>query len=439
MDSIYIINDGFDEVTVYLTPEMSVSTTDTKVIVIGAGPAGAGISFFLTKFEIPHVVVDKETFPRDKVCGDACSGKTALVINRANPEWLNEILADGAQFLPSWGIKFVAPNGKHLDIPFSPHRTKETKAPGFTVPRLNLDNFLFSKMPSPYATIYQGATVTGILHTGNGAKVELTHEGAKHEISAPVIVGADGDKSIVRKQFLSENTSPKTYAVGLRAYYEGVAGMHDEHFIELHFLPEMLPGYLWIFPLPGGRANVGVGILSETIREKKINLREQMLAAIRNNPQIAPRFANARLIDKIQGWGLPLAMERQPLSGNNFILCGDAACLIDPFSGEGIGNALYSGMLAAMAIKEAVQANDFSGSFLKTAYDDILYKRLGDELKISATLQRLCKYPWLFNFVVNKASKSASLRNTISCMFSDLDVREQLSKPSFYLKILFNR
>ncbi len=164
-----------------------------------------------------------------------------------------------------------------------------------------------------------------------------------------------------------------------------------------------------------------------------------MLAAIKNNPLIAPRFANAQLTDKIQGWGLPLAMERQPISGNNFLLCGDAASLVDPFSGEGIGNALYSGMLAAMAIKEALPANDFSATFLKKAYDDVLYKRLGDELKISATLQRLCKYPWLFNFVVNKAYKSPSLRNTISCMFTDMDLREQLSKPSFYLKILFNR
>jgi len=79
--------------------------------------------------------------------------------------------------------------------------------------------------------------------------------------------------------------------VGLRAYYEGVAGLHPDNFIELHFLPEMLPGYLWIFPLPNGMANVGVGILSERIREKKMNLREQMLYAIRHNPQIAPRFA----------------------------------------------------------------------------------------------------------------------------------------------------
>jgi flavin-dependent dehydrogenase len=121
------------------------------------------------------------------------------------------------------------------------------------------------------------------------------------------------------------------------------------------------------------------------------------------------------------------------------MLTGDAACLVDPFSGEGIGNALYSGMLAAAAIKEAIEKNDYSASFLKAAYDQVVYKRLGEEFKISATLQRLCKYPWLFNFVVNKAHKSQSLRNSISCMFTDMDLREQLSKPSFYLKILFNK
>lgn len=418
---------------------MSTVKLNTSVIIIGAGPAGAGASFFLSKYEIPHIVIDKETFPRDKVCGDACSGKTALVINRANPEWLGEILGKESSFMPSWGITFVAPNGKSLDIPFSPHRTKETKAPGFTVPRLDLDYFLFKKMESPFCTIYQGAKVNE-LGTDNGiVTASFTHNNSEYEITAPVIIGADGDKSIVRKKYLNENTAPKTYAVGLRGYYKGVTGLSKDNFIELHFLPEMLPGYLWIFPLPNGMANVGVGILSERIREKKINLREQMLFAIKNNPQIAPRFANATLTDKIQGWGLPLAMSRQPLSGDNFMLTGDAGALIDPFSGEGIGNALYSGMLAAAAMKEALAQNNYSAAFLKAAYDDVLYKRLGDEMKISATLQRLCKYPWLFNFVVNKAYKSQSLRDTISYMFTDMDLREQLSKPSFYLKILFNK
>lgn len=418
---------------------MSVTELHTQVIIIGAGPAGAGASFFLSKYEIPHIVIDKATFPRDKVCGDACSGKTALVINRANEQWLPEILAQPQEFLPSWGIKFVAPNGKDLDIPFSPNRKPETKAPGFTVPRLDFDNFLFGKMPSSYCTIYQNASVSLLERDNRQVTVSFAQNGSEYRVTAPVIIGADGDKSIVRRKFVGEDESAKTYAVGLRAYYEGITGMHTDNFIELHFLPEMLPGYLWIFPLPHGRANVGVGILSEVVRDKKINLREQMLAAIKNNPNISPRFANARLIDKIQGWGLPLAMDRQSLSGDNYILCGDAASLVDPFSGEGIGNALYSGMLAAMALKDALPGMDLSAQTLKEKYDDILYKRLGDEFKISATLQRLCRYPWLFNFVVNKAYKSKSLRDTISCMFTDMDLRERLSKPSFYLKILFNK
>jgi len=414
---------------------------ETPVIIIGAGPAGAGTSFFLSKYSIPHIVIEKELFPRNKVCGDACSGKTALVIRRANSEWLDEILKSDDEFLPSWGIKFVAPNGRGLDIPFTNKRTKETKAPGFTVPRLKFDNFLFEKMrTSSYCTMYQQTDVQSIeLTDDNKVCVKMTQYQKEYEIISPVMVGADGDKSLVRKKFLNNEASAKTYAVGLRAYYEGITDMHDENFIELHFLPEMLPGYFWIFPLPDGKANVGVGILSEVIRKKKINLREMMLNAIKNNPAISKRFANAVLIDKIQGWGLPLAIERQALSGNNFLLTGDAACLIDPFSGEGIGNALYSGMLAADAIRQASEQNNYSAPFFKQTYDDVLYKRLGGEFEISTTLQRLCKYPWLFNFVVNKAYKSPSLKNTISCMFTDMDLRDQLRKPSFYFKILFNR
>jgi flavin-dependent dehydrogenase len=215
--------------------------------------------------------------------------------------------------------------------------------------------------------------------------------------------------------------------------------MHQENFIELHFLPELLPGYFWIFPLPNGMVNVGVGILSEVIRKKKINLREEMLNAIKNNPNISHRFANAKLADKIQGWGLPMGTKRQSLSGDNFLLTGDAASLIDPFSGEGIGNAMYSGMLAAYAIKESLEKGNHGAEFLRSAYDDVLYRRIGDELKISTTLQKLCRYPWLFNFVVNKAHKSPSLSKTISSMFMDLDMRDQLRKPSFYARILFNR
>lgn len=413
---------------------------DTKVIIIGAGPAGAGTSIYLTKAGIPHVIIDKAVFPRDKVCGDGCSGKTAFVLRKANPDWLKEIFSREADFMPSHGIIMVAPNGRAINIPYNPSRQPDETAPGFTTPRMVFDNYLFEKLPSPYATIYQDANVKTIMRNADKTVTVSFMQGDETiEVTAPLIVGADGDKGITRRTMLGEHFSHKAYTVGLRGYYEGVTGLHEENFIELHFLPELLPGYFWIFPMPNGMANVGVGILSERIRSKKINLREKMLDAIKNNPNISHRFANAKLVDKIQGWGLPMGVELLPVSGDNFLLTGDAASLVDPFSGEGIGNALYSGMLAAYAIEKAVQENRYDAAFLKEAYDGPLYKRLGNELKLSTSLQRLCRFPWLFNLIANKANKSPELSKTISFMFTDLNLRELFKKPSFYAKILFNR
>jgi geranylgeranyl reductase family protein len=412
-------------------------TITTTAVIIGAGPAGCSTSTYLSKAGIAHVIIDKAVFPRDKVCGDAVSGTSVYVIRNASEAWLEELRTSHPEVLQSSGLSFVAPNGASLPISFG--KGKDGHSPGFTIPRLYFDDFLFKKLEPANATILSGATAEQIVRTEDGWTIAVTNNKGKYTICTKVLVAADGDKSIVRKHLGLNEASPKTSAVGLRAYYSGIKGLNNDGLIELHFLNELLPGYLWIFPLTGGRANVGVGMLSKDVRDKKINLRERMLHAIETNPGIRDRFKDAKLDGKILGWGLPMGMERSPLSGDGFILTGDAAHLIDPFSGEGIGNALYSGMRAAGAIEAALKASDFSGAFLKAAYDDPLYKRLWGELRTSAVLQRLCRYPSLFNFVINKANRTPTLKSTISGMFTHLDLRSKLRKPSFYLKMLLNR
>jgi len=410
----------------------------TDIVIIGAGPAGCSTSLFLAKNKIPHTIIDKAFFPRDKVCGDALSGKVVFVMKQLNPEMIYDYNNNSNQFMPSWGVKFVAPNGKSIDIPFKSDVSKETHAPGFISKRLDFDASLFSKLDRNYAQVFDGTELIDIVKTNDKITIRLKNQTETFEINnIKMLVGAEGDRSFVAKKLSDIKKENDHYCAGIRAYYEGVTELHEQNFIELHFLEELLPGYFWIFPLPNGQANVGAGMLSSSVSAKKVNLKEDMLRAIANNPKIKHRFANAKLVNNIQGWGLPLGSKKRIISGNNFLLTGDAASLIDPFTGEGIGNAMYSGMLAAAQILNCISENNFSAAFNQT-YDNAFYDRQWDELKLSHTMQKLCKYPWLFNFVVNKANKNKALRETISCMFEDLDLRAKLRNPLFYVKLLIN-
>ena len=410
----------------------------TDIVIVGAGPAGCSTSLFLAKQKIPHTIIEKAIFPRDKVCGDALSGKTVYVLNQLNPDIVPAFAGLNQEFIDSWGVKFVAPNGKAIDIPFKQDISKEKYPPGFISKRMDFDHELFKRLDRNYAHVIEGAEVTDVLQQNGLSEINYTQNNQSFQIkNIKLVVGAEGDRSIIGKKLGLIKKENDHYCAGIRAYYSGVEGMHPQNFIELHFLPEMLPGYFWIFPLPNGMTNVGAGMLSSEVSKRKVNLKQDMLDAIANNPNIKNRFKNAKLEGKIQGWGLPLGSKKRPLSGNGFLLTGDAGALIDPFTGEGIGNALYSGMMAADVIAEAIKNSRFDATFLNQ-YDVAFYNRQWDELKLSHTMQKLCKYPWLFNFVVNKAHKNKALRETISCMFEDLDLRAKLRNPLFYFKLLLN-
>src|SRR5690606_14597568 len=94
---------------------------ETPVIIIGAGPAGMGASIYLSKAGIQHTIIEKAIFPRDKICGDAISGKSAYVLRKAHPDWLHQVYQQPENFTPNKGIIFIAPNGKPLRIPYGDH------------------------------------------------------------------------------------------------------------------------------------------------------------------------------------------------------------------------------------------------------------------------------------------------------------------------------
>jgi len=408
---------------------------EVNVLIVGAGPAGSSLSLFLCKEKIPHLIIDKAIFPRDKICGDALSGKVIDVFKKLDEKFLEEIYSAENQFIGSYGVTFAAPNGNSIDIPFKKNLNALAHPPGFISKRLHFDNFLFQKIDRNIATVLENCSIKDLEVVEGGVKCVLEKDGKEILVFAKMVIGAEGDRSIVARKLSRIHKEDIHYCAGLRAYYKGVTGFHVKNFIELHFLKELLPGYLWIFPLPNGEANVGVGMLSSEVGKRKINLKKVMLEAIGNHPVLSKRFAGAALRGDIKGWGLPLGSKRRKISGNRFLLTGDAASLIDPFTGEGIGNAMVTGMLAANQVKASLLENRFDAPFME-AYDAVVYQSLWSELKLSHTLQRLSNYAWLFNYVVNKASRNEALRDTITCMFDDLDIRDKLRSPKFYFKLL---
>ncbi len=407
----------------------------TEVCIVGAGPGGASAALKLATLGIECVLVDKAVFPRDKICGDALSGKVVNGLNRIDPEIIPRLHGQPYR-LDSWGVTFVAPNGKSLDVPFKVNYDKTTSAaPGFICKRMDFDNFLVEEVKSrAEITLKEGFEVTDCTSTDEGWHITSK---AGDVVDARIIIIANGAQSKLMRTIGGIEKELKHYSAGLRAYYTGVEGLKDDGFIELHFLKDFLPGYFWIFPLPNGYANVGVGMRSDVVSKKKVNLKARMEELIATHPEFKARFKNAKLEGSIKGFGLPLGSKKRKISGNGYMLVGDAASLIDPFTGEGISNAIFSGMYAAEQVERCLQTNNVSAAFMQQ-YDAATYKRLWQELKLSTTMQRLVKYPWLFNLVVNKAKKNKTLGETISCMFDDMDLRERLKKPSFYFKLLFN-
>ena len=404
------------------------------VCIVGAGPAGASAALFLAKKGINSIVIDKASFPRDKICGDAFSGKVSWVLRKLDPQ-IEKDFANKPTSLPSWGVKFFGSQNNELKVPFKLNYNKEKdQAPGFISRRLDFDMQLVELLKKEERiTLIENTPIVDYKREGD--KLILSNEKIGFKLSTKLLLAADGAYSNAAKQIMGIEIQDEKNSLGLRAYCKGVEGLDPEGFIELHFLKELLPGYFWIFPLANGEANVGLGIRADVQKQKRINLKKVFQEIIAEHPILSKRFANATFSDQIRLHGLPLGGHKS-ISADNLILLGDAAALIDPFTGEGIGNAMISGMLAADVIADNYENQTYSAANLQR-YDELVYKRLASELNLSQSMQNLTNYPWLFNFVVNKARKNKELQETISCMFESVDIRKKLRNPLFYLRILF--
>ncbi len=400
---------------------------DFDVIVLGGGPSGSAAASFLGMAGKNVLLLDRAKFPRDKTCGDGISGKSVRVLRELG---LIEKF-DAVEHLKMNGVTFSSPKGTVVEV--SAKKKDSNEPPGFVCTREVFDNMVFQNAKK-HVSVLEGFFVSDlVIENGYVKGVKGTYEGKEHVFKARCLVGADGVGGIAARKLGAVNNQDDHLVSALRAYYEGVEGMNDK--IELHFVEESLPGYFWIFPLPNKKANVGIGMVVSDMKKKKVNLEKLMYEIIEKNPLFKPRFASAKKASEVRRWQLPVGSFRPKVYGNGYVLVGDAASLIDPFTGEGIGNGLISGKIASDIILKAFEKGDFSEATLGE-YQKALYDEVGNELDTSFKLQKLVKYKFLINMIIDKASRSQLIRDAISGALIDPENQKQFHDPWFYLKVL---
>jgi geranylgeranyl reductase family protein len=377
-----------------------VITVDTAIV--GAGPAGAAAAHALAAAGHDVLLLDKATFPRDKFCGD---GLTTLCLRQL--EAMGFSVENVPSFTPVASAVLRSPKGRRHDIPLP-------SGPGLyaaVARREELDAALVDFAESAGATTRFGSKIIGV---DPGIDTIVLTDESGTQISAKQCIAADGMWSPVRKLLGLDMQKYRGEWHAFRQYFENVAPAAANE-LWIWFEPDVLPAYVWSFPVGDGRANVGFGILrgGDVSTQDMKTLWPDLL----QRPHIREVIGrNARPESPHRAWPIPARIGQAPLVGPRTLFVGDAATACDTLTGEGIGQALLTGREAAGAILAA--HDDFASA--SKAYESVVRSELVADHKMAVLLGRLMASPKVAEFALRAVGTNDwTRRNFGRWMFED--------------------
>lgn len=431
--------------------EVPDSGVDFDAIIVGAGPGGCSAAGHLAQQGKRVLLIDKAVFPRNKICGDAVGGKSLAIVKSLG---VKERL-EQTPHLRVTGIVFSSPNQAQVRIPLPEEEVEKLEA-GYVIPRIQFDWLMFEKaqqlVKEAGGAVIQGGEVRNVIQENQkdrlskvtGVEVRIGgKEGEVRQYTAPWVVGAGGYQCPIMRTILKdiheeEIVDKAHYCASYREYWtgiEGCAGVSGD--IEIHLVDGINPGYFWIFPTgTEGEANVGIGMVLTHLSKRKDKLKAMQANIIANHPVFKKRFANAEVVKGSgAGWQLPFGSPRKKATlqprrnfSNGVLLVGDAASLVDPASGEGVGNALISGKIAAKHIVENRGGIE---------YQDELWSVLGSELTNSYGLQKMYQRTWLLNLLLKKAMRKPKIVELMADSIASKDEQAKLHSKWYLFKTVF--
>jgi menaquinone-9 beta-reductase len=332
------------------------------VIVVGGGPAGSVLAWDLARRGIATLLLERARFPREKVCGDYVEPRGLRILERMG---CLEPLTRSAR-LPISRTAIFAEWERCYSGPI-PFYGIDERLPshGFVIPREELDAVLLEAAVAAGASVQEETAVTGVSAGSNGVEVSAEHSSRTSTYHASLVVGADGANSVVaRSQGLSVD-DPRRTVVARRSYAQAEGEISEN---AVFFDESLFPGYGWVFPMPDGRVNLGMGLLSETRQRLDVPipaLFERFLAGLRAH---YPSCATMELSSRPIGGIVRTYGAAGPNHFDGGLLVGEAGCFVDPMTGEGITPAMESALLASATLAAALAAGEFHAGKL-SAYE----------------------------------------------------------------------
>ena len=385
---------------------------DADVVVVGAGPAGSAAAITLARAGRTVIVLDKATFPRDKCCGD---GLTTLALRE-----LDQLDFDPRAVADWYEVDRAAlrsPSGREVVVPLPDDGTYAAVAP-----RLQLDDALVDLARKAGADVLDGIAFQGL--TTGIDEVTVAADGVS--IRSRYVVAADGMWSPTRKALGAGEAGYLGEWHGFRQYARNVTGPAGDQ-LYVWFEPDLTPGYAWSFPLPGGRANVGFGVLRDG--ERRIQSMKGLWEDLLERPHIRTALGvGVELEDRHTAWPIPARIDNIALTCGRTLFVGDAAAATDVMTGEGIGQALLTGRLAAEAILDSGAAR---ADLATATYERAVAHHLVADHRMSALLGRVLSTSWGARGALRVVASSGDWgrRNFARWMFED-EPRAVLLTPS---------
>ena len=377
------------------------------VVIVGGGPAGTAAAIELARSGRSAIIIDKAVFPRDKCCGD---GLTTLALRELEAVGFDPGTVD--DWFDVGGAALRSPSGREVTIPLPTDGLFAAVAP-----RLQLDNALVDLARDAGADVRDGHGFRSLEYRadedGNGY-VRIEADGLT--VDTRYVIAADGMWSPVRKAVGLNEPGYLGEWHGFRQYASNITGTAASQ-LHVWFEPDLLPGYAWSFPLPGNRANIGFGVLRDGERGGK-EIKAIWPDLLQRAHIVEALGAGFEMEDRHTAWPIPARVDSLPLTADRVFFVGDAATATDVMTGEGIGQALLTGRLAAESI---IAAGAIQPAAAADVYEREVRHHLIADHKMSLALGSVLAKEWGARGAIRVVAGSGEWgkRNFARWMFED--------------------